>query len=573
MSFSGNLEHLPIVDVIQLLNSTKKTGTLIVRREGLEYKFGFKDGAIISVTHPDTRFSLGKILLDKKILQKEILDDALKVTETLKKPLIAFLMENNLTPVNVISNALTNLVELTIVDILTWEKGTFQLTIENIDISDEFKYLSNLIHQDIFISTQNTLMEALRIFDEWRRDKLLEKGVFNHPSWQPNPENQKEEIIEISEDILGLDNIDKIERKIPNVFTGIKDVDFSLKHRKKVKDAFPQWSLEEQKKLVQFLLNLDTKWLESQEIKNIALILLSRDEFLSHLVSMISDNLGFFIFTTDGVENLPIIIKQSILKGLFPFLVIDGVSLKDDKNEDLDVCAIIDKIKEEYSQFKSIILVDWSKKREVVDYFSEGICSVFPLDNLMLTEKADNVIDFCKAFHKYLKNLSLENSLLYFKLAEFIKKTKYEKIAEVIYATFDFIDIFFNRTIAFMARKEGLISEKVKTKKHTIENFSILLPLQRSTIVYETLQNGEIYVGNYDKFIENIIFTKIGKPAINSITLIPLKNNNKIVGLIYGDTEKIEVEKSALEIFQKYTEISIENIYFRKTFEKAKMVE
>lgn len=66
MSFSGNLEHLSIVDVMQLLETTKKSGTLFVKNNGIEYRFSFANGFIVSTTHPDNLSSLAQLLSFKK---------------------------------------------------------------------------------------------------------------------------------------------------------------------------------------------------------------------------------------------------------------------------------------------------------------------------------------------------------------------------------------------------------------------------------------------------------------------------------------------------------------------------
>ena len=49
MSFTGDLEHLSIVDVIQLLHATRKSGTLVVQGRKGESQLVFKDGYIYGV--------------------------------------------------------------------------------------------------------------------------------------------------------------------------------------------------------------------------------------------------------------------------------------------------------------------------------------------------------------------------------------------------------------------------------------------------------------------------------------------------------------------------------------------
>ena len=51
MSFNGDLAHLPIVDVIQLMNATRKSGILGVKGRKGQSQLVFKDGYIVSANH------------------------------------------------------------------------------------------------------------------------------------------------------------------------------------------------------------------------------------------------------------------------------------------------------------------------------------------------------------------------------------------------------------------------------------------------------------------------------------------------------------------------------------------
>ncbi|MCX7771168.1 MAG: DUF4388 domain-containing protein, partial [Proteobacteria bacterium] len=280
MSFSGNLEHLPIVDVMQLLETTKKTGTLFVKNNGLEYKFGFINGFIVSTTHPDTTNSLLQLLSFKNILNQEKATKILEELQKNQKTLVAYLLEKNLIEAKSLKILLTNLVEMTVVDILTWQKGEFHLSVEETEISEEYKAFSSITKTDLYISTQNTLMEALRLFDEMRRDNLLKNGFFRHEDKQEVSESAE---LDITEDILGLDIIDKLERKIPDVFMGIKEVDYTQPHRKKVIENFPQIDNSKAEELINFLAKLDAQKVEKPS--DYTVIYYGRDDFLSHVIN------------------------------------------------------------------------------------------------------------------------------------------------------------------------------------------------------------------------------------------------------------------------------------------------
>lgn len=77
MSFTGKLEHLPIIDVIQLLHSTRKSGILRFASRKGESQLVFKDGYIVSANHPNSSVRIGKILVDLNIISPETLSQAL----------------------------------------------------------------------------------------------------------------------------------------------------------------------------------------------------------------------------------------------------------------------------------------------------------------------------------------------------------------------------------------------------------------------------------------------------------------------------------------------------------------
>ena len=178
MSFSGDLEHLPLIDVIQLLQQTGKSGTLRLTGAKGECQLGFRDGFIVSANHVNTGFRIGSILVELGIITREALDLTL-AEQALRgphpPPLIALLVETGRVQREEAYRGLQTLIELTIVEVLTWPKGRFELDVEQILVSDEYRYFPDHNEPPPQVSTQNVLMEALRIFDEKKRDGTLQQ--------------------------------------------------------------------------------------------------------------------------------------------------------------------------------------------------------------------------------------------------------------------------------------------------------------------------------------------------------------------------------------------------------------
>jgi len=213
MSFTGDLEHLPIVDVIQLLNATRKSGILSVRGRKGESQLVFKDGFIVSASHLNNTLRIGEVLVERGAITRESLGPALEVQKSggsERKPIIGILLEMGMVEEKDAYAGLQALIEVTIVEMLTWKKGTFVLEPYLQKAPDAYQYCPGNITREINVDAQGVLMDALRIFDEKVRDGELTL-------------EEDEEEPEITADDLGLADLDQLDRKIPGVFSTLDD--------------------------------------------------------------------------------------------------------------------------------------------------------------------------------------------------------------------------------------------------------------------------------------------------------------------------------------------------------------
>ena len=225
MAFSGDLEHLSIVDVIQLLHSTRKTGTLKVEGRKGEISVAFNDGYIVGASHYSKGALIGTILLEAGVIDADILSKALSIQEHAgenRKPLVATLLENGLADRDAAYRGLETLIELAIVEILTWKKGSFALHVDEILLCDEFRYFPDNLNQEFTLPTEHVLMDALRIFDEKMRDGLLQMEDEQNEA-NSTPAEASESATILSADDLGLGDLDSVKRKLPAFHEALKD--------------------------------------------------------------------------------------------------------------------------------------------------------------------------------------------------------------------------------------------------------------------------------------------------------------------------------------------------------------
>lgn len=255
LSFSGDLKHVPLVDVIQLLHNTRSSGILHLNGRRGECQLVFKGGYIVSGGHIDPAMRIGEILISRKVINSASLKKALQAQSAggqSRKPLIVTMIDLGLVKEEDAYKGLKYLIEMVIVEILTWNQGTFRLEASDEVAKDGFQYYPDNIEHEVSVDIQAVLMDALRIFDEKMRDGELtmegdaedgpEKAVEPEPVTEEDlpevdvlpveePEPPKKEKGGLTADLLGLDELDKDvpkPKKKPEKDDGITADDLGL---------------------------------------------------------------------------------------------------------------------------------------------------------------------------------------------------------------------------------------------------------------------------------------------------------------------------------------------------------
>ncbi len=250
MSFTGDLEHLPIVDVIQLLNSTRKSGILNVKGKKGESQLVFKDGYMVSASHLNNSVRIGQILLDMGLISQEQLEQGLQKQQadgSTRKPLVITLIELGMVKEEDAYRGLQKLIETTLVEILTWKTGKFTLEALSHSIACDFRYYPEKMDHEINLNTQSILMDALRIFDEKMRDGLIpDEGGDNEPFDEAFSEL-------LSEDDLGLGEMDRLSDQLPKAFTGLTPFDPVATQRGRLGELAPHLPPSDLDRIASFL--------------------------------------------------------------------------------------------------------------------------------------------------------------------------------------------------------------------------------------------------------------------------------------------------------------------------------
>ena len=214
MAFSGNLADIPLVDIVQLLHGTRKSGILKIEGHKGESQLVFKGGYIVSAGHLNNSLRIGEFMVERQDITAAALEQGLAAQQqagSARQPLIQTLLTLGLVDEEKAYAALQALITITIVEVLTWKNGEFLLEPIRDVVKDDYKYYPGNLERELNVEVQEALLDALRVYDEKIRDGelILEEDPVTD-----------EEFDEIAAELLGLSVAGNGEEKRDKEFLG-----------------------------------------------------------------------------------------------------------------------------------------------------------------------------------------------------------------------------------------------------------------------------------------------------------------------------------------------------------------
>ncbi|MBI5205983.1 MAG: DUF4388 domain-containing protein [Nitrospirae bacterium] len=600
MAFTGELEQLHIVDIIQLLNTTRKSGALFVKGSKGESRIIFSNGYIVGANHLN-RVRIGTVLVKLNAITIEDLKQALEVQKKAgkdRKPLIATLIELGKLKHDDAIKGLTKLIEMTVVELVGWTKGTFTLDTEAVVVSPDCSYPIGKMEQEICLDSQMVLMEALRIFDEQERDRQPGKVV-------PSDEELFEEVLPsevvlepgakssaLTADDLGLGDLDHMERKIPEFLPVNEVFDPAEIHRQKIKETLADFSSEEQEAFVSFLKKSTASrgaydGSQRQEGGTKGLILLSEDELINHSVMTICKDEGVLVFATAGEEELNRIIDQCLKIKALPLLVFDNPETTEGTLSKEKIVDLRQRAKEKYPQVSAVQMASSPDYAFMLQAFHDGTRAVFPKPSIKAGKATfiQDTITFLETFNSYIKgffheqkNIAAADNQMGKLKGRILTLRDIKEPTAISLALLQYVSEIFERSVTFIVRPAELAGEKaigVSAERNTgpTSATSLKIPLTKPSVFRDVIEKGRFFYGeSEDEALKKHLFEVIGAPLRPNIILLPMKARGKTVALIYGDfggKEATTLQSDLLEILANEAGLILENILYRKQSSKV----
>jgi DNA-binding NarL/FixJ family response regulator len=595
MAFTGDLEQLPIVDIIQLVHTTRKSGIFSVKGDKGESRIVFSGGYIVGANHISNTVRIGTVLVKSGAITIDDLKQALGATNDAAQdhiPLMAVLMQMGKLKQEDAQRGLKKLVAMTIVELMSWTKGTFTFDTEASVFSSEGGASSDGGELDVGVDAQMVLMDALRIFDERERDRANGKVV---PSFEELyadvlPEEHAGEIkgerSTITADDLGLADIERLEKKIPPPVSEVEIFDPVEIHRQKVKEMLAGFSSEDQEAFVSFLKrSADRKAAPEAAARQAgkAVVLFSSDKLIRHALMTICKDEGVAVFATDEEMDLERIVSQCLSAMKMPVVVFDSPARSEGGFPEETIIALRSRVREKYSAVPLLQLASPQESNFILRSYDDGVIAVLPkpLKEVRRETYIQDTIQFLGTFKSYISGFHYRPDATDKYVKELKKDIKsLREIANPSDAALVMLIAvaqMFERAVTFIVRPSELtgeraIGESSEKSLGPTQADRLKIPLSKPSIFRDVIEKGLAFYGESSDEALKELFKNIGKPLSPAVVLLPLISDRKVVAVVYGDFGKkvaSPVHLDILEILAQQVGIVLEYALFRRQMTKA----
>ena len=599
MALTGDLAQLHITDIIQLIHTTRQSGTLSVEGSRGESRIIFSNGYIVSANHLNSCVRIGSVLVTMKAISVEDLKFALdtqKKAGSDRKPLVSTLKYLGRLKDDAAFRALKKLIEITVVELISWKEGTFTFDADAIAVSPECTYHPGEMEQEQSFDAQMVLMDALRVYDERERDRISGAEIPSDEdlyaevlpsSFSPEPASNKPAI---TADILGLADLDQLENRIP-IKVVVEEFDPVTIHRRIIRKILADFSVEEQEAFIAFLKDAMDRgsYYEGTGRQNrhpVAIILFSGDELLMHALMTVCKNDGISIFGVRQEADIERVIEQCYKMSIQPVLVFDAPDDAGAGLSEKDMTSLRLLIRSIYPHISFVQFVPSGSYQYAVHCLGDGVRTIFPKPDRTVGRQTfiADMIMFLEAFRNAARCILTDAPVS--STAEVLTSLKektaalrlLEELGEVSDLLFETISSSFERCILFAVEESGLAAKKAllpSRETAPTENLDqlFIVPLGKYSVFDDVVESGQAFYGESDdEVLHGHLFQKIGEPHNSNVFILPLKVSGQVKALIYADFGQKELSfayTDAFELLAVEAGLILENALYRQQILRA----
>ncbi len=585
MGLEGKLEDLSLSDILHIVNLSKRTGLLILTTKSGKSSIVFKNGRIIDVHTNEPVPALGEILISRKLVTKEELDEALKNQGS--KPLGTHLIDSGLVSEKDVEDTVKIKIISATRELMKTKRGEFnfklneEIPLDGIGMSPRELPLSSGVDPQLIVDMENggsskgggkAKLQSLSSLSGFpalgsltdKRDKVKNKTI------QPGKKEDNKP------------NFRKVET--PSTVT----------EREVVEE-----------------LTRDNKELASDTVKikpvPVQKLVIADDEalFRAELETFLTKH-GYKVYAMDTTVDA-IRKSKELSENKDEFVIITDLLMRSaDGKSLLGGIDVLTKIRSIDESVPVILMTDHLDTRArhrayelgVTNYLIKPDVSRIELDQVErdLEQFCEEVLFIVKRLFKESQRhivkepntsqqpVVVESDSASYRQIKAIKKLVTElqnpnETSEISLMVLRLAAEFLERGILFLVKKNIVFGlggfgetgddESINTKVKRIQ-----IPRDEDSIFKQVIETMEMHQGKLkDTMWNRLIIEGLGRIVPKEVVLMPLISRRKVVALLYGDNAGTGVpigNLEGLEIFMSQAGIAMENTLLQRQLNKRK---
>lgn len=159
---TGDISVMPLTDVMQWVDMSKKSGVLTLANKKVSRTIFMQDGNIIFASSNQSGSRLGEFLVTSRLLKEDQLKSALHESRKMQIPFTAYLILKEILTQTTLERIITRFVEAIFIDVLKWQGGSFEFV-------DDLPF--EVHNGPVKVSVSSLLFNSVKVHDESEKDK------------------------------------------------------------------------------------------------------------------------------------------------------------------------------------------------------------------------------------------------------------------------------------------------------------------------------------------------------------------------------------------------------------------
>jgi CheY-like chemotaxis protein len=604
MSLVGNLEDLPLADILQIVSLSKRTGILTIETEEGKNVIVFKDGLIISAACPSPKIkNLGQVLLERQLVTPSRLQELLDLQKARgNEPLGVIILQSGIIDRSDLQQIIQNQIRATIFHLMSMSEGNFSFDLSEVIPFDDIHFNPMETMLDRGLNPQQLLIDSARISDEENRDDAYEEEVemTSSPSLEIPAVPEFDDVI----------NYDDMNAKVDDTQNTTLD-DLQLPETSDLPDlAFDRFA-------DQIEIPLSTSQVAITPVAPAAavkqLILVVDDEALiRQILARRLLEKGYDVVQAEGAAEAIRIVSRLLDEKKSPWVIADLVMPTTVGNGYLGGLELVESIRRLNSSIPIIVINDFDDPKAQTRAFGLGVHQFHRKPNLhkssvkdlheVISKFTDTLVEAFRQPPHQIKqgelgedfwsdlgiessteapNVSATNMMRQMAaLHEIIQQLRNPNEApEISLLILRYAGEFFDRGLLFLVKKNevnglGGFGETGDAESMPVKVRKIKFALSEDSIFSRIVRKKQTHVGKLtDTPINRAFIGMTGRLMPTSIAMLPLTSGNEVIALLYGDnavTKRPIKDLEALEIFMVQAGMAMENALLHRKIDTLK---